>query len=93
VTDFEVLQTSGDATLRGYTRTGDELRIELTLWDEQVRVLVAHGVTTLADDGSWEAEALVRFPPLDDGPKKGYAIIDVEDNPTLRFAADGVETA
>lgn len=93
MTGLEAVLLFGDATLRGYTRTGDELAIELTLWNGEVRVLRAHGVSTLADDGSWEAEALVRLPALDAGGKKGFAVLDVEDTPTLRFVADAVETA
>ena len=89
----DVLLATGDATLRRYVRTPDELTIELTLWNEESRSITARGVTRLEDDGTWETEALVRLPRLDDEAtgKKGYGILDVEDTPTLRFLADDVD--
>ncbi|MFG1606761.1 hypothetical protein [Actinoplanes sp. NPDC049265] len=90
VPDGVVLAT-GDATMKSYVRTFDTLTIELTLWNEKTQRIEATGVTRLEDDGTWEAEALIRLPALDGPGREGFAVIDVEDNPTLRFAATGLQ--
>jgi hypothetical protein len=74
-------------------RTFDELTLHLTLWDETEKIVVAHGVATLEDVGTWEAEAIVRIPDLDESAegKKGFGVIDADDNVTLKFVADRVD--
>lgn len=88
-----VVRAMGDATLARYTREFDTLRLEFTLWNEQPFIVSATGVTRLEDDGTWEADAIIRLPELDkpDGKGLGYGIIDVDDNPTLRFIAENLE--
>ena len=50
--------------LRRYVRSFDELTLELVLWDESTRNLVATGVTFLEARGTWEVDALVRLSDL-----------------------------
>ena len=85
-----VVLAAGDATMKSYRRTFDTLTIELTLWNETTQRIEATGVTRLEDDGTWEAEALIRLPELDGPAGRGYGVIDTEDNATLRFVARDV---
>jgi hypothetical protein len=88
----DVILPTGDATLLRYTRSFDSLTLEFTLWDESIKSIAAQGVTFLEDRGTWEAEALIRFPSLDQpSGKKGFAIIDTDDTATLLFIADRVD--
>jgi hypothetical protein len=83
----EVLAATGDAHVLAYRRTFDELEIEIETWDEELRVVRARGVVVLHDIGTWECDGVVRFPELDDGDLRGYAIVDTEDVATLTFNA------
>jgi hypothetical protein len=85
-----ILSTPG-ATLRRYVRAFDQLTLELVLWDESTRSLVATGVTFLEDQGTWEVDALVRLSDLNLEGKRGYGIVNVEGAVTLRFVADNLE--
>ncbi len=87
MTEYEPLLPTGDATLRRYERTFDQLTLELQLWDETTKIITAFGVTKLIDVGTWEVDAIVRVPELDDGEVLGYGIVDTENNVTLRFGA------
>jgi len=86
-----VILATGDANVLDYTRTFEELVIRLQLWDESTRVITARGVTELHDTGTWECDALVRHAALDGDDRSGYAIVDTEGNPTLTFAATGLD--
>jgi hypothetical protein len=88
---YEPLLPTGDATLRCYERTFDQLTIEIALWDESTKIVTAFGVTDLVDVGTWEVDAIVRVPELDGDGLSGYGIVDTEDNLTLRFAAQRIE--
>lgn len=89
----DILLTTGDANVRSYERSFEELHITLVLWDESTKVITATGVGRLEDSGTWECDAIVRYPPFDDesASRQGYAIVDVEGEPTLRFAATGID--
>lgn len=88
----DILLVTGDANVRSYERSFDQLRITLVLWDESTKVITATGVGRLEDSGTWECDAIVRYPPFDDesSSSQGFAIIDVDGVPTLRFAATGI---
>lgn len=81
----------GDAVVVSYERTFDKLQISLRLWDESEARLLAEGVGHLEDTGTWECDGLVRDPSLDAGDLLGYAVVDTDAVPTLRFAARSVE--
>jgi hypothetical protein len=91
MTPYEPLLPTGDATLRRYERTFDQLTLELQLWDETTKIITAFGVTKLCDVGSWEVDAIVRVPEFDGEGLTGYGIVDTESNVTLRFAAQRIE--
>jgi len=89
----DVVLSTPDATLRRYIRAYDRLTLEFEfeLWDESARILEASGVTRLEDDGTWEADALVRVPELGISGKLGYGVLNVEGSVSLRFVADPVQ--
>jgi hypothetical protein len=91
MTKYELLLPTGDATLRRYERTFDQLTIEITLWDESTKIVTAYGVTKLIDVGTWEVDALVHVPELDGDGLSGYGIVDTEDNLTLQFTAQRID--
>jgi hypothetical protein len=91
MSDREVVLSTPDSTLRTYSRAFDCLTLEFEMWDESTKQVNAFGVTRLEDDGTWEADALVRVPELDAGTKTGYGVINVEGALTLRFVADRIE--
>lgn len=82
-----VIKAFGDAVVRRYVRTFGTLEITLQLWDGGEARLVGEGVTSLEDTGTWECAGLVRDPACDREDAKGYAVVDTDANPTLRFAA------
>ena len=87
----EVVLATGDAHVAAYERTFDRLTVRLVLWDESDKELVATGVGSLQDTGTWECDALVRDPDFDDDDGRvGYAVIDTEGNRTLRFSASNL---
>jgi hypothetical protein len=43
------------------------------------------------DQGTSERDALVRYPGLDDGDLRGYAVVDTDGTPTLTFAARALD--
>jgi hypothetical protein len=83
-----VILDTPDATLRRYTKEFDRLTLDFQLWDETIKCLTVEGVVRLEDDGTWEAEALVRLPEFDVPGKLGYGILSVEGAVTLRIVAD-----
>lgn len=91
MTDRTTIVKTPDATLRRYARECDRLTLEFNLWDESAQLVTVHGIARLEDEGTWEADAVVRLPELDQNGKLGYGIIDVEGKPTMRFVADGVD--
>ncbi len=91
-TGWDNVLVTGDAHVASYTRTFDDLVVRLVLWDESVREVRFAGVGVLHDVGTWECDAIVRYPELDepDGDRRGYAVIDTEANPTLTFSATDI---
>lgn len=87
----ENVLVTGDAHVQEYSRTFDGLEIHVVLWDETVRRIRALDVGVLHDIGTWECDALVRYPSLDEGDRQGYAIIDTDGIPTLTFAAGEID--
>ena len=83
----ENVLVTGDGHVQEYRRSFDVLDITVALWDETVTTIRAEGVGQLYDQGTWECDALVRYPVLDDGDLRGYAVIDTDGTPTLTFAA------
>ena len=88
MTGHDVVLATPDAKLLRYVRTREDLTLEVELYDETVERIAVLGVTRLWDDGTWEAEAIVRLADLDADGKFGYGIIDTEGTATLRFLAD-----
>lgn len=91
MSDREVVLSTPDSTLRTYSRAFDRLTLEFEMWDDSTKQVIAFGVTRLEDDGTWEADALVRVPELDGATTTGYGVINVEGALTLRFAANRIE--
>lgn len=87
----EVVLSTGDAHVTHFSRRFDTLEIELVLWDERTKTVRATGVAELHDIGTWECDGIVRCPALDDGERLGYAVVDTDDNETLRFNALGIQ--
>lgn len=84
---WEDVLTTGDAHVARYSRRFDELEIELVLWNEEHHLVRASGVERLHDSGTWECDGIIRYPDLDDETRLGYAIVDTEQQATLRFNA------
>ena len=82
-----VLKTMGDAVVLSYERTFSRLVLLIRLWDEATATLIAEGVQLLEDSGTWECEGIVRLESLDSKDVLGYAIVDTDSTPTLRFTA------
>lgn len=78
---------TGDAYVKEYRRTFEELVIVVLLWDESIREIRARDLGELHDTGTYECDALVRRPELDGDGRTGYAVIDAEGNATLTFSA------
>ena len=91
MTAGEVLLATGDATLRRYERTFDTLTIELTMWDERIKIITARGVSMLNDIGTWEVDGIVRVAALDDGTRRGVGLVDTERNITLQFRCEELD--
>jgi hypothetical protein len=91
MSSHNLVRAFGDAVVLSFKRTFDKLEITLRLWDESEARLVAEGVTLLEDMGTWECDGLVRYPALDGDDVQGYAVVDTDAVPTLRFAARTVE--
>lgn len=90
---WENVLVTGDAHVRESTRRFDELSITVVLWDESVKTVQARGVGVSHDMGTWECDAVVRYPPLDDPDTErlGYALIDTDGTPTLTFSASEID--
>lgn len=88
----DLVLSTGDAHMISYTRSSDLLTIELELWNELTKLIVAHGVRELHDVGTWECDAIVRDSSLDGDEVIGYAIVDTERNRTLRFNAERLDS-
>ncbi len=82
-----VLKTFGDAVVLSYERRFDRLELLIRLWDDAAATLIAEGVLVLEDSGTWECEGVVRLQSLDSKGALGYAIVDTDLTPTLRFTA------
>jgi hypothetical protein len=82
-----VLKTMGDAVVVSYERTFSRLVLRIRLWDEATATLIAEDVQVLEDSGTWECEGVVRLESLDGEDALGYAIVDTDSTPTLRFTA------
>ncbi len=85
MTSTDVLKAFGDAYLTVYRKSFDRIEIDIRLWDETVAQIVAEQVGSVEDSGTWECEGLVRLSAADGHPR--FAIVDTEQNPTLRFEA------
>jgi len=89
---WENVLVTGDANVASYERTFDELVIRLVLWDESSREVKATGVTVSHDVGTWECDAIVRYPDFDDDEgRTGYAVINTDSEATLTFAAEQLD--
>jgi len=83
-----VVKTLGDAVVLSYERSFEELVVTIRLWDESTVRLIARGVGFLDDAGTWECDGVVRLESLDQAGGLGYAIVDTDAQPTLRFVAE-----
>ncbi len=83
----EVLRSTGDAVVERLALGRGSLELALRLWNDEIVLLRAEGVTFLEDRGTWECDAIVRQPDLDELGGRGFGVVDTDGVVTLRFRA------
>ena len=93
MTRWTPIVNTSDANLIRYEVNESDLTLEIRCWDDATRTISATGLSFLEDTGTWECDAIVLFPDLHDDQSTGYAIIDTEDKPTLKFRVQKIDTS
>lgn len=87
----EIVRTTGDAYVLGYSVALGRLVIDVRYWNDEMGQIVATDLRCLTDGGTYECDAIVRVPELDSDDGRGYGVVSADGMVTLRFSAGLLE--